>query len=100
VIASERTPQREREIASHPSIKPQSFLRQVVHAALPLGVGIIADPFMGSGSTVAAAEAVGVHCVGIERHDEYYRMARHAIPNLVTMKTPHIREDQLALSLI
>lgn len=43
VIPSERTPQRERAIASHPSIKPQSFLRQVVHAALPLGVGVVAD---------------------------------------------------------
>jgi len=100
VIASERTPQREREIANHPSIKPQSFLRQVVHAALPLGVGIIADPFMGSGSTVAAAEAVGVQCIGIERYDEYYQMARQAVPHLVTMKTTHVRENQLALSLI
>ncbi|MHB8647294.1 MAG: DNA-methyltransferase [Thermomicrobiales bacterium] len=100
VIVSERTPQREREIADHPSIKPQSFLRQVVHAALPLGVGIIADPFMGSGSTVAAAEAVGAHCVGIERYDDYYQMARQAIPNLVTMKAPRVRDDQLALTLI
>jgi site-specific DNA-methyltransferase (adenine-specific) len=33
VIPSERTPQRERAIANHPSIKPQSFLRQVVHAS-------------------------------------------------------------------
>lgn len=100
VIASERTPQRERAIANHPSIKPQSFLRQIVHAALPLGEGIIADPFMGSGSTVAAAEAVGVRCIGIERYDGYYQMARQAIPNLVTLKTAPVREDQLAFSLI
>ncbi len=33
VIPSECTPQRERAIANHPSIKPQSFLRQVVHAS-------------------------------------------------------------------
>ena len=33
----------------HPSLKPQSFLRKVV-ASLPLGVGVIVDPFMcGSG---------------------------------------------------
>lgn len=59
VIVSERTPRRERDIADHPSLKPQSFLRQLVWAALPLGEGIIADTFMGSGSTVAAAEAMG-----------------------------------------
>ena len=60
VIESERTPQNERAIAVHPSLKPQSFLRQVVYAALPLGEGIIVDPFMGSGSTVAAAESIGL----------------------------------------
>lgn len=47
VIASERTPKRERDLASHPSLKPQSFLRRIVHAALPLGVGVIVDTFMG-----------------------------------------------------
>lgn len=85
VIISERTPRLERDIAPHPSLKPQSFLRQVVYAALPLGVGIVADPFMGSGSTVAAGEAVGVRCVGIERHDDYFELARAAIPRLAAV---------------
>ena len=82
VIASERTPQRERAIAGHPSIKPQSFLRRVVYAALPLGAGVVADPFMGSGSTIAAAEAVGLCGLGVERYKDYYDMARIAIPRL------------------
>jgi len=85
VIFSERTPRQEREIAKHPSLKPQSFLRQVVHAALPLGEGIILDPFMGSGSTVAAAISVGVCCIGIERYEEYYNMSRSAIPKLAAI---------------
>ena len=82
VIPSQRTTRNEREIADHPSLKPQSFLRQLVHAALPLGKGVIADPFMGSGSTVAAAEAVGFTCVGVERSREYYRLSVKAIPRL------------------
>lgn len=86
VIASERTPRRERAIAAHPSLKPQSFLRQIVYAALPLGRGIIVDPFMGSGSTVAAAEAVGVSCVGVERYRDYYDMAKRAIPKEASLK--------------
>jgi hypothetical protein len=49
-IASERTPARERKIAGHPSLKPQSLLRQLVYSVLPLGTGVVADPFMGSGS--------------------------------------------------
>jgi site-specific DNA-methyltransferase (adenine-specific) len=87
VIVSERTPQRERGIANHPSIKPQSFLRRLVYAALPLGEGIIADPFMGSGSTIAACEAVGVQGVGVERQREYFDMAKLAVPRLKTIET-------------
>ena len=82
VIESGRTPKREREIAPHPSLKPQSFLRQIVYASLPLGEGLVLDPFMGSGSTVAAAEAVGYRSIGIERVPEYFAMSRKAIPAL------------------
>jgi len=89
VIASERTPRRERAIAPHPSLKPQSFLRQIVYAALPLGRGIVADPFMGSGSTVAAAEAIGAPCVGVERYQDYYDMAKRTIPKLASLKIAH-----------
>jgi site-specific DNA-methyltransferase (adenine-specific) len=85
VLPSERTPRRERAIAGHPSLKPQSLLRQLVHAALPLGVGVVADPFMGSGSTVAAAEAVGVCAVGVERQADFFEMARRAIPQLAAL---------------
>jgi len=87
VIISGRTPQKEKEIADHPTIKPQAFLRQVVHAALPLGVGVIADPFMGSGSTVAAAEALNLQSVGVERYADYYGMSRGAIPKLAAIST-------------
>lgn len=82
VVVSERTPKREREIANHPSIKPQSLMRQLVRTALPLGEGIIADPFLGSGSTVAAAEALGLHCIGVERYQDYFDMASEAILQL------------------
>ena len=82
VTPSERTPRRERAVAPHPSLKPQSFMRQMVYAALPLGEGIIADPFMGSGATIAAAEAVGVRAIGVERYRDYYEMACTSIPKL------------------
>ncbi len=87
VIESERTPQKERAVANHPSLKPQSFLRQIVYAALPLGEGIVLDPFMGSGSTVAAAEAIGYNAIGIEKNREYYLFSLQAIPRLSCIKT-------------
>jgi site-specific DNA-methyltransferase (adenine-specific) len=95
VLLSERTPRREREIANHPSLKPQSLLRQLVYAALPLGVGMIADPFMGSGSTIAAAEAVGVRSIGIERFTEYYEMSLSAIPKLAALKVEASAQQEL-----
>lgn len=85
VIENERTPKEERDIAGHPSLKPQSFLRQIVYASLPLGEGIIVDPFMGSGSTIAAAEAIGYQSVGVERYRKYYEMASDAIPRLAVI---------------
>lgn len=72
----------ERQIASHPSLKPQHFLRQIVRASLPLEEGIILDPFMGSGSTVAAAIACGVESIGLESNSEFFMMAECAIPRL------------------
>ena len=90
VIVNERTPLRERAIAGHPSITPQSFLRRVVYASLPLGTGVVADPFMGSGSTIAAAEAIGLCGIGVERYRDYYDMARIAIPRLKRLEIPGV----------
>jgi len=72
----------ERVAAPHPSLKPQHFLRQLVRASLPLQEGIILDPFMGSGSTIAAAAASGLQSVGIELNDDYFHLATKAIPIL------------------
>ena len=85
VIKSAPTRGIEREIAPHPSLKPQAIMRQVVRAALPLGEGIVLDPFMGGGSTIAAACAVGYRSIGIESDPEYYQMAVQAIPRLAAL---------------
>src|SRR5258708_16461792 len=82
LITSSPARGREREIAPHPSLKPQNFLRQIVRAALPLGEGTILDPFMGSGSTIAAATACELRSVGLEVREEYFTMAKSAIPQL------------------
>lgn len=76
----------EREIAPHPSLKPQRFMRQLVRAALPLGIGIVYDPFAGSGSTLAAAEANGYLAVGTDRDPEYFTLGCQAFARLSTLK--------------
>jgi DNA modification methylase len=76
----------EREIAPHPSLKPQHFMRQIARGSLPLTRGVVLDPFMGSGSTVAAAAACGLRSIGLEINDEYFVMAKEAIPKLAVYK--------------
>lgn len=82
MIESKKTPSSEREIAPHPSLKPQAFIRKIVYASLPTGEGVILDPFAGSGSTLAAAVHYGYECIGIEKDLEYYKLAQSAIPKL------------------
>ncbi len=86
VIQSAPTHKSERELARHPSLKPQSFLRALVRGVLPLGEGVLLDPFAGSGSTLAASEALGYASIGIEKDAHYFELAKDAIPKLARFK--------------
>ncbi len=94
LIPSGRTPRREQEISDHPSLKPQHLLRVLVRSLLPLGEGVLLDPFMGSGSTLAAATAVGYPSIGIELDPIYYESAVASIPQL-SMLYPMFRGESL-----
>ncbi len=82
VIKSSPTNAREKRIAPHPSLKPQSFMREVVRAMLPLGNGTVLDPFAGSGSTLAAANHVGYESIGVEMDRGYFELAKNSIDPL------------------
>jgi site-specific DNA-methyltransferase (adenine-specific) len=86
VIRSSPTPTAERRLAPHPSLKPQAFLRQAVRAMLPVGKGVVLDTFAGSGSTLAAAEAVGLRSIGVETLSFYCTVAKRAIPKLAALE--------------
>jgi len=86
VIESSTTPDRERELAPHPSVKPQAFLRTLVRAILPCGEGTILDSFAGGATTLAACESQGVDGIGVEIDPHYFTMASAAIPKLATLK--------------
>lgn len=90
VLRSRPTHKSERAIAPHPSLKPQSFLRQIVRAVLPLGKGVILDPFAGSGSTLAAANVVGYESIGVESDAHYVKMAAKAIPKLSSLPIDNV----------
>lgn len=82
---------KEREISSHPSLKPQAFLRQLVYASLPLGKGTVLDPFAGSGSTLAAAQARSLSSIGLESDEAYFAEGLKAIPLLAEL--PDVGEN-------
>jgi len=86
VIRSSPTRPDERRLSPHPSLKPQAFMRQIVRASLPLGEGVVLDPFMGGGSTIAAGVAVGYASIGIEVDPVFYRMAERGIPKLARLR--------------
>jgi len=96
-IPSGRTPDREEAISNHPCLKPQHFMRILVRALLPLGEGTVLDPFMGSGSTIAAAEAVGYSSIGIELDAEYFALAKRAVPRLAALY-PHVQGQETEFS--
>jgi site-specific DNA-methyltransferase (adenine-specific) len=89
VIESSPTHKCERALAPHPSLKPQAFLRTLVRGVLPLGEGVVCDPFAGSGSTLAAAEAVGYQSIGVEKDAAFFELAKKAIPKLAAYKNGH-----------
>lgn len=99
VIASAPTRNGERSLAPHPSLKPQAFLRQVVRAVLPLGEGVILDPFAGAGTTLAAAKTVGYESVGVERDAHYFDMACDAIPKLARYRPNDVAKVCISSSL-
>jgi hypothetical protein len=87
----------EKKIARHPSLKPQLLMRWLVRASLPLGRGIVLDPFMGSGATVAAAQALGIKSVGVELDYKYFVMARGAVPRLARISVSPRYSQESAL---
>jgi site-specific DNA-methyltransferase (adenine-specific) len=82
VIKSGPTRDGERRLSPHPSLKPQRFMRQVVRAMLPICEGLVYDPFVGGGSTLAAAHRLGILSVGTELDAEYHISAIGGVPRL------------------
>lgn len=60
---------------NHPTVKPTALMRWLVRLVTPPG-GTVLDPFMGSGSTLKAAELEGFDAIGIELDPEYAAIAR------------------------
>jgi DNA modification methylase len=63
---------------NHPTVKPTDLMRYLCRLVTP-PEGIVLDPFMGSGSTGKAAVLEGFQFIGIERDEEYMKIAESRI---------------------
>ena len=63
---------------SHATVKPIALMRWLIRLLAPPG-GIVLDPFLGSGTTAIAAHLEGRDWIGIERDENYARIAEHRI---------------------
>ena len=67
---------------AHPTQKPEALLHRVLLASSKPG-DIVLDPFFGTGTTGAAARRLGRHYIGIEREENYARLAEQRIKAIV-----------------
>jgi len=63
---------------SHPTVKPIKLMQYLCRLITPVG-GTILDPYMGSGSTGIGAKLEGFDFIGIEREDDYIKIAEARI---------------------
>lgn len=59
----------------HPAQKPIELLKALIGLTTSEGHTIL-DPFCGSGSTLIAAKELNRNCIGIEKREEYYNIAK------------------------
>ena len=64
----------------HPTVKPLELMRWLVRLVTP-EEGVVLDPFLGSGTTAAAAMLEGFSCVGCEMTSDYWPIIEGRVEN-------------------
>lgn len=68
------------ENTDHPTQKPEKLLAKLILASCPEG-GLVADPFLGSGTTAVTALKLGRHYTGFEFNPQYAAWALKRLDN-------------------
>src|SRR5689334_914784 len=72
----------ENGVKAHPTQKPEALLHRVIMASTKPG-DVILDPFFGTGTTGAAARRLGRRYIGIEREENYVKVARKRLAQVL-----------------
>lgn len=68
----------------HPTQKPVSLCEYFIKTYSNKG-DIILDPFIGSGTTAVAAVNTGRKCIGFEKEEEYFEIAKNRLEKLANV---------------
>jgi DNA modification methylase len=66
---------------NHPTVKPMKLMQYLVRLVTKKG-GLVLDPFLGSGTTACACIKEGMNYIGIERDEDYCKIAEARIKGL------------------
>ncbi len=72
----------------HPTQKPEDLLLRIIAASTQCG-DVVLDPFLGSGTTAAAAKMLHRHWIGIERDPVYVEAARQRVSAVQPYSADH-----------
>jgi DNA modification methylase len=76
------------DLADHPTVKPKKLVEDAILDCSRRG-GVVLDPFLGSGTTLAAAEATGRRGYGLELDPAYADVILRRLSK-ATGATPHL----------
>lgn len=71
----------EKRFGKHPTQKPLSILKRIIEASTNEN-SIILDPFVGSGTTVVAAELLKRRSIGIDNNSQFLDIAKNRLLNI------------------
>lgn len=73
------------EYNDHPTVKPLSLMEKLIYMTVPRNCGnVVLDPFAGSGTTLVAAQNLGIDYLGIEINGDYIDIAQKRLANSQT----------------
>lgn len=73
-----------KEKIGHPSQKPIALIHDLISASTREG-DVVLDPFLGSGTSAAAAQQLGRRWLGIETNPDYVEMARKRVAGIINV---------------
>ena len=85
---------RDQQLALHPTVKPVALVKDAIQDCSNRN-DIVIDPFIGSGTTIVAAERSGRRCFGIEIEPRYVDVTLRRFRKLTGIEPVHleIRQD-------